>query len=211
MYTNVVVVGEPTASKVNPYGDNYKIMLPNSGIKVRASYVKFEQMGPWDKRKWTAPDIAAELTSDAYLEGIDPALQAIFSYSVKPPLADRLREKYLRDGLPAAIKLFHSLKKNKKNKFVDTERLVNRLGYGFLARKQISEAISMFKLNVEYYPNRANPYDSLGEAYEHAKQLEFAKQNYEKAYKIAQRKNDLELAEAVRKNLERVVTQMKNR
>ena len=211
MYTNVIVVGEPTASHVNPYGDNYKIMLPNSGIKVRASYLRFQQMGPRDKRKWTGPDIAAELTSDDYRNGIDPALEAILNYSVQPPLADRLREKFVREGLPAAMDLFHDFKADKKNKFVDTERIVNRLGYGLLARKQVSEAISVLKLNVRYYPKRANPYDSLGEAYEQAGQFELAKQNYETAYKLAMELNDADLAEAAKEKLDRVSAKIKNR
>lgn len=204
MYTNAIVVGEPTASHVNPYGDNYKIVLPNSGITVRASFVRFEQMGPWDTRKWTAPEIAAELTSEDYRKGIDPAMEAILNFSDEPALDDLIKDTIARDGLAAAIKAFRKFKADKKNKYVDTEEFVNELGYRLLSEKKVSDAISVFKLNTEYYPDRANPYDSLGEAYETAGQMELARQNYEKGVRIAKEAGDTELAEVIESNSIRV-------
>lgn len=45
------------------------------------------------------------------------------------------------------------------------EDLLNRLGYRLLAVGQDSAAVIIFRKNVEAYPNSANVYDSLGEAY----------------------------------------------
>jgi CubicO group peptidase (beta-lactamase class C family) len=45
-----------------------------------------------------------------------------------------------------------------------SEAMVNRLGYWLLGRKRIDEAITIFELNVELYPEAWNVYDSLGEA-----------------------------------------------
>ncbi|MCO6512065.1 MAG: hypothetical protein J5I65_14870 [Aridibacter famidurans] len=204
MYTNAIVVGEPTASHVNPYGDNYKIVLPNSGITVRASFVRFEQMGPWDTRKWTAPEIAAELTSENYRKGIDPAMEAILNFSDEPPLDDLIKSTIAKDGLAPAIKLFRRFKADKKNKYVDSEEFVNELGYQFLSEKKVRDAISVFKLNTEYYPERANPYDSLGEAYETAGKLELARQSYETGFRKANESGDAELAEVIESNFRRV-------
>ena len=76
-YTNVTFVGEPTGSKGNAYGDSRQIVLPNSGITVRASIYYWQDWHPLDKRDATIPQIPAPLTFDAYRNNIDPALDAI--------------------------------------------------------------------------------------------------------------------------------------
>jgi tetratricopeptide (TPR) repeat protein len=48
----------------------------------------------------------------------------------------------------------------------------------------MKEAIEIFKLNVEAYPQAANPYDSLGEAYLQAGERALALQNYKKAVEL---------------------------
>jgi Flp pilus assembly protein TadD len=42
---------------------------------------------------------------------------------------------------------------------------LNQLGYRLLTNDQIKEAIAIFKLNVDAYPESWNVHDSLGEAY----------------------------------------------
>jgi len=44
------------------------------------------------------------------------------------------------------------------------ERTINTLGYLLVRMKQLSQAMEVFKLNVETYPHAANTYDSLAEA-----------------------------------------------
>jgi len=44
------------------------------------------------------------------------------------------------------------------------ERVVNHMGYWLLGQDRIDEAIQLFELNVELYPQAWNVYDSLGEA-----------------------------------------------
>ena len=65
-----------------------------------------------------------------------------------------------------------------------SEEHINNLGYGLLQRKKTAEAIAVFKLNVELYPQSWNVYDSLGEAY---------MVNGEKEKAIAHYKKSLEL------------------
>jgi Peptidase family S41 len=76
-YTNVTFVGEPSGSKGNAYGDSRKIMLPNSGMTVRASIYYWQDWHPQDKREAIVPEIPAPLTFDAYRNNVDPALEAI--------------------------------------------------------------------------------------------------------------------------------------
>lgn len=84
------------------------------------------------------------------------------------------------------------------------EDLLNRAGYQMLNAKKYSDAIRIFKLNVKNYPGSANVYDSLGEAYEKSGQLKKAKENYEKAYKLATEQGDERLAPLFKANLDRV-------
>jgi predicted alpha/beta superfamily hydrolase len=63
------------------------------------------------------------------------------------------------------------------------EGLLNQLGYLLLAKERYDDAIAAFKLNIENYPQSANVYDSLGEAYEAMSEWGLAKANYEKAYR----------------------------
>lgn len=53
-----------------------------------------------------------------------------------------------------------------KAKKLANEAELNAHGYALLAEKNISEAISVFILNVKRYPDSWNVYDSLGEAYD---------------------------------------------
>jgi hypothetical protein len=45
------------------------------------------------------------------------------------------------------------------------EFLLNALGYRLLGSQRLDEAVAVFELNVEAYPNAFNTHDSLGEAY----------------------------------------------
>lgn len=70
------------------------------------------------------------------------------------------------------------------------EPIVNQIGYQYLGERKIEEAIATFKWNVEHYPNSANVYDSLAEAYEGTGRLDLATPLYEKAAKLGKENND---------------------
>jgi CubicO group peptidase (beta-lactamase class C family) len=65
-----------------------------------------------------------------------------------------------------------------------TEVQMNRLGYALLSKKMLDEAIEVFKLNVEAYPDAWNVYDSLGEAYMIKGEKELAIKNYRKSVEL---------------------------
>lgn len=89
------------------------------------------------------------------------------------------------------------------------ENLLNQIGYQLLRTKRFDEAISAFRKNVENYPNSANVYDSLAEAYENNGQLKLAAENYEKAYKRAEANNETQLAQSAKTNFERISAKLK--
>lgn len=84
------------------------------------------------------------------------------------------------------------------------EPLMNQIGYVFLRNGRISEAIAVFKRNVELYPYSANVYDSLAEALERSGDVDLAKQNYEKAYLLADQQGKKELAKLFKTSFDRV-------
>lgn len=72
------------------------------------------------------------------------------------------------------------------------EAVINQLGYQSLlaATPNPEVAIAAFKANVERYPNSANVYDSLAEAYEKGGHLDWATPLYEKAAALGKQNND---------------------
>jgi len=84
------------------------------------------------------------------------------------------------------------------------EETFNRIGYQFLRSGRTLNAINVLKKNIKNYPNSPNAYDSLGEAYEKSGSMKLAKENYEKAYKMATAKGNTRLAKIFEANLNRV-------
>lgn len=69
-------VGEPTGGSPNLYGDTRSFRLPNSGLTVQISSRYWQMSTPDDARDTLEPQIAAELTSQDFFGGNDPALAA---------------------------------------------------------------------------------------------------------------------------------------
>lgn len=163
LYTNTVFVGEPSGGKVNSYGDSRKFTLPNSGITVRVSSLWW-QGDERDRRPWTAPRIAAELTSDQYRANVDPALEAIFSYNPLNDLTALLREALAAGDTARLAKTLRAFREDPTNAYVDCEETINTLGYELLGAGDSGGAIDILRLNVSAFPRSSNAYDSLGEA-----------------------------------------------
>lgn len=75
-----------------------------------------------------------------------------------------------------------NLEKGIKNNFLD-EDIINLIGYKHI-EKNILLAIEIFKFNTVAFPNSANAFDSLGEAYLKAGNKELAILNFEKSLKL---------------------------
>ena len=96
-------------------------------------------------------------------------------------LSEALEKTLSAKGLEAMVAEFHRLRSvNDPDLFV-AESDINGFGYSLLRRKQVNEAIEVLKLNVAAYPQSANVYDSLGEAYMVRGDKEKAIENYQKA------------------------------
>jgi len=64
------------------------------------------------------------------------------------------------------------------------EMEINALGYSFLVKNRIEEAIGIFKINIEEFPESFNVYDSMAEAYMTNGDNELAIEYYKKSLEI---------------------------
>lgn len=124
--------------------------------------------------------------------------------SLEKELKKTLYNNYKQDSIPKiqqSIKMFYELKKSGfKDMWVDQYAL-NSIGYGLIWRKHLPEALEIFKLNVEEYPNSSNVYDSLGEAYMKLENKELAIYNYKKSLELnSENKNAVKMLEKLNNN-----------
>lgn len=83
-----------------------------------------------------------------------------------------------------------------------SESDLNTVGYLYLQTDRVKEAIDIFKLNVQKYPDSWNVYDSLGEAYAKNGETKKAIDNYKVALEKAPNVNQKNRIEGILKNLE---------
>jgi pimeloyl-ACP methyl ester carboxylesterase len=87
-------------------------------------------------------------------------------------------------GVDAAAKFFYTKRQNEPGIQFLREREMNELGYRFLQEEKTKQAITLFKINTVAFPNSANTYDSLGEAYLKDGQTDLAIENYKKSLEL---------------------------
>jgi len=101
-------------------------------------------------------------------------------------LAIKLDEIIDQKGLEAAREAYPELKE--KNRIVYSYPLdedeMNYLGYTYFMDRRFEEAIFLFQINVENFPDSWNVYDSLGETYFEAGETELAIENFAKSIEL---------------------------
>ncbi len=83
----------------------------------------------------------------------------------KFPIADSILTTIFESGIDSAISKYHFLYQTRKDEYNFKEAQLNTLGYRLLKAHMGKEAIAVFELNAETYPESSNVYDSLGECY----------------------------------------------
>ena len=104
--------------------------------------------------------------------------------SPKPDIARVILPTFEEQGIEAGVAEYRRLRDESPDAFDFGENQLNRLGYYFLGNGDVETAIGVFALNVEQYPDAFNTYDSLGEAYREAGQIDLAVENYEKSLEL---------------------------
>jgi thiol-disulfide isomerase/thioredoxin len=101
------------------------------------------------------------------------------NYFTYPVIAKWMKEGLLKDENISARGLASQLLKLTNN-----ESELNACGYALMASGNVKEAVTVFRINANLFPQSANCYDSLGEAYVKAGLKDKAIQAYETASQL---------------------------
>ena len=156
---------------------------------------------------WKRGDINEVKNGAAFVDGkrvdtnkpYDPEAPAYDPYDPHPkrPVAEALLSIITEKGIESALQSYRALKQS--SDYYVSESQLNVLGYRLLSMKKVREAIEIFKLNVEAYPQSASVYDSLGEAYMMDGDKELAIRNYQRAVELSpQNTNAIEMLKKLR-------------
>lgn len=103
---------------------------------------------------------------------------------IKESLVYKLEKDILSAGIDQAVRNFNRSRSSKENKLTFTENDLNTLGYALLLRGKQAESIKIFRLGTETFPESANLFDSLGEAYMNSGDNKRAVECYEKSLQL---------------------------
>jgi tetratricopeptide (TPR) repeat protein len=101
-----------------------------------------------------------------------------------PASFEAFRSELGRRGFSHAADVYAAMRKEKSD-FKLNETAVNSWGYELTADNHLPEAIDLFKLNVQIYPDSGDAFDSLGEAYMESGQKQLAIESYKKSLEKA--------------------------
>jgi len=130
-------------------------------------------LSPW--AEWERPD--RRLSFDDWTREIYASLAGSSIPSICRPMTEALVE----DGVEAAVAIYETERIERPKSWEFAENELNGFGYQLLQRGMVNEAIAIFELNVEAYPEAFNTYDSLAEAYMTAGNDELAVANYQRS------------------------------
>ena len=126
----------------------------------------------------------------ALVGGIFAVTVAVWVPNVKAALdsrksiAETLSATIASSGVDQAVAQYHQLRASAPATYNFDENQLNTLGYQLLRTNKFKDAIRIFQLNVEAYPQSSNPYDSLGEAYMDDGDKHQAIANYQKSLQL---------------------------
>jgi CubicO group peptidase (beta-lactamase class C family) len=95
-----------------------------------------------------------------------------------------LCQAYIHGGAKAAVSLYRKLRSEAKERYDFSAFELNGMGYRVMRLGDLQGAITLFKLNVESFPQDWNVYDSLGEAYAKAGDKADAIANYRRSLQL---------------------------
>ena len=117
-------------------------------------------------------------------EALDSMLARAEGLASRKSIGQTLGETIVTQGIDAAVQQYHGLKTTQPSAYDFSEGELNTLGYRLLQAKKVKEAIHIFQLNVEAYPQSGNVYDSLAEAYMDNGDKQLAIANYQKSLQL---------------------------
>ena len=136
-------------------------------IETEFSYIKDWDVYKEHGEEWLIEDHNKHITA--------------FWLQLHPPLGTYIINYVDQNGEANGQKEFNNVIKNRKHEFFVTENQLNFLGYSLIEKGMMSFAIHVFKMNTVFYPESANTFDSLAEAYMKCGLEEEAIANYKKS------------------------------
>ncbi len=186
-YTNAIFVGEPTSENINFWGDARPVPLPNSKIQIYLSYAWWQDKPAWKNAKWLAPSIPVDMSFKEYASNQDPVLDAALAFSdsdFKPDPMQYITNLYLAGKMQELAEEVPKMIKDPRYGFFDFEAELSKTGHFLMNTGRIEEvqgAIQVFLFVGQVFPNSANSWKNLGEAYLKAGDINKAIEFLEKA------------------------------
>ncbi|HYR90973.1 MAG TPA: DUF2306 domain-containing protein [Terriglobia bacterium] len=106
------------------------------------------------------------------------------AYDNRKSIAETLSATIASTGVDEAARQYHHLRDVEPSTYNFDEAELNNLGYTLIRGNKFKEAIRVFQLNVEAYPQSSNAYDSLAEAYMNDGNKPLANANYQKSLQL---------------------------
>lgn len=128
-----------------------------------------------------------EILADA-LGGSHPAVGFLSYERYNSPSRELLRQ-ILAQGATEPLNNYRE-KRAQDSAYAINENGLNNMGYALLRGKKIDDAIEVFKQNTVDFPNSANAWDSLAEAYMTKGEKELAIKYYEKSLELNPKNNN---------------------
>jgi imidazolonepropionase-like amidohydrolase len=115
---------------------------------------------------------------------LDQMLAKAEALASRKSIAETMMKTIEEKDARAAAQQYRDLKATQPAAYDFSENELITLGYQLIARKKFQDAIEIFKLSVEVYPQSYNTYDSLGEAYMDNGDKDLAIKNYQKSLQL---------------------------
>lgn len=199
LYTDKLISAQSKAMMYKPFLDDYAYgwVVRNASFKQNDKPVQVISHGGGINGFTTTivryPDeknliVMLDNTGSGYLNRLSESLAKIlYNQPYDPPkisIVEVLGKTIAEKGIAAGIAQYRDLKAKQPATYEFAEPELNQLGYQLLRSGKSKEAIEIFKLNVEAYPQGYNTYDSLAEAYMTVNERELAIQNYKKSIEL---------------------------
>lgn len=186
-YTNAIFVGEPSAENINFYGDNKRVLLPNSKFPVYLSFAWWQDKPQWENADWTQPHLAVDMSFEEYRTNQDPVLERALSFVndgfIMDPM-EYLTNLFMAGKYEEVAKEGMSMVKDPRYEFMDFETAFNRAGGNMIGGERNQGAIFVLDLTTKMFPESVITWNNLGDAYAYAKILDKAKASYEKVIEL---------------------------
>ena len=150
-YTRVTLVGEPTGSRPDHFGDPKKIRLEHSGLTLRVSRLHWSSYTAFDEREATHPDFLTTWASGAYFGGQDPALELAVSVD-DVDLTTLLREAIPRGDLVQIGRYLLDSKRAPDTYDHEFSTILLDLGNEFEQAGDRNSASLAFQVGLYFYP-----------------------------------------------------------